>query len=102
MTRSTNWSAEVLSYKAGKRRASATVRRHYLIWRSVQSPLLPVRCDIEGCHFYTNPLDWNGKRLPLILDHSNGNHCDDRPSNLRLLCPNCNAQQCETNGGANR
>jgi len=39
--------------------------------------------------------------LPLILDHDNGNSCDNRPENLRLLCPNCDSQNLETRGGKN-
>lgn len=34
---------------------------------------------------------WNGEKMSLILDHKNGNHCDCRLENLRILCPNCNA-----------
>jgi hypothetical protein len=36
----------------------------------------------------------------LVLDHSNGNRYDNRTKNLRLLCPNCNAQL-STHGGRN-
>jgi hypothetical protein len=44
---------------------------------------------------------WNGRRLPLILDHASGNARDNRVENLRLLCPNCDSQNDETRGGAN-
>lgn len=35
---------------------------------------------------------WRGRRIPLQLDHSNGDRTDNRLVNLRLLCPNCHAQ----------
>ncbi|MFE7382596.1 HNH endonuclease [Streptomyces zhihengii] len=34
---------------------------------------------------------WNGRPLRLEVDHLNGRWWDDRPGNLRLLCPNCHA-----------
>jgi hypothetical protein len=30
-------------------------------------------------------------RVPLEVDHINGNHDDDTPTNLRLICPNCHS-----------
>jgi hypothetical protein len=44
---------------------------------------------------------WNGEALPLILDHIDGNRCHNRHQNLRLLCPNCDAQL-DTRGGKNK
>jgi hypothetical protein len=35
---------------------------------------------------------WNGKEIPLELDHIDGNAGNNLPSNLRLLCPTCHAQ----------
>lgn len=34
----------------------------------------------------------DGFPIPLELHHKNGNHQDDHPDNLELLCPNCHAQ----------
>lgn len=36
--------------------------------------------------------EWNGKPIPLELDHIDGVHHNNELSNLRLLCPNCHAQ----------
>jgi hypothetical protein len=35
---------------------------------------------------------WNGRPIPLELDHINGRRDDNRLGNLRILCPNCHAQ----------
>lgn len=35
---------------------------------------------------------WNGRPIPLELDHVNGRRDDNRLVNLRVLCPNCHAQ----------
>lgn len=40
-------------------------------------------------------------RLPLELDHVNGDHSDNRLENLRILCPNCHSLQ-PTHRGRNK
>lgn len=35
--------------------------------------------------------EWNGRPLTLEVDHVSGDWWDNRPENLRLLCPNCHA-----------
>jgi len=46
---------------------------------------------INQCEFCGQNETWQGSKMSLILDHENGNHQDHRLSNLRILCPNCNA-----------
>ena len=77
----------------------ATIRRHYERWRQERG--LPTRCDIPECVFHTADLVWNGKIFKPILDHISGNRLDNRPENLRFLCPNCESQL-STRGGANK
>jgi len=77
-----------------------TVLSAYLKWREEKRISLR-RCDNHDCRFFTEPLVWNGKLLTPILDHKEGVNSDNRPENLRFLCPNCDSQL-ETRGGGNK
>ena len=66
---------------------NSSYSRGHLKKRLIVSGLLENKCNECGM---SNK--WNGKELVLVLDHSNGINNDNRLSNLRLLCPNCNSQ----------
>lgn len=53
------------------------------------------KCSICGL------TEWQNKPITLVLDHINGNPYDNRPENLRLVCPNCDIQL-PTFGSKNR
>ncbi|GGW52551.1 hypothetical protein FHS32_000101 [Streptomyces albaduncus] len=58
------------------------------------SRLLPLllRAGVpESCAMCGTGPRWNDKPLQLEVDHIDGAWWDNRPENLRLLCPNCHA-----------
>lgn len=44
------------------------------------------KCSICGI------TDWQGKPIPFILDHIDGDSSNNMPHNLRLVCSNCDSQ----------
>lgn len=66
-------------FKLGQIFDRGTLRSHLFKLRGKQC---------ECCKLST----WNGKEIPIELDHIDGNAGNNLPSNLRLLCPTCHAQ----------
>ena len=71
-----------------KRIERSTVRRYLAEDRGY-------KCEVCGLS------DWQDKKITLHVDHVNGDPANDRPDNLRLICPNCHSQT-EFLGGANK
>lgn len=54
--------------------------------RLIKEGIKENECDICGI------TDWNGKPLSMRLDHLDGNSHNHKLENLRMICPNCDAQ----------
>lgn len=74
----------------------STFQSHKLKHRLFKEGVKKPKCEICG---------WSKKsidgRIPVELDHINGNHYDSRIENLRILCPNCHSLQ-STHRGKNK
>ena len=66
---------------------NSAVGRHIIKRRILQRGLIEYLCSICGIEPF-----WNGKEMPLILDHINGIGNDNRLNNLRFVCSNCDSQ----------
>lgn len=83
-----------------------TLRSLLVLGSKVQSYKLKLRLYEEGLKKAECELcGWSqispDGRIPLELDHINGNHKDNRLVNLRVLCPNCHSLQL-THRGKNK
>lgn len=54
------------------------------------------KCAICGI-----PPNWNNKPMVFVMDHIDGNHQNNAPHNMRLICRNCDGQL-DNFGGRNR
>ena len=68
----------------------------YIQKKYMTSHMLRVRLLQEGIKQHQceqcKVTEWNGKLIPLELDHIDGNRFNNNLDNLRTLCPNCHAQ----------
>jgi hypothetical protein len=76
--------------------ASRPTNSHRLKTRLIREGLKQPACEL--CGWAQHAADG---RIPLELDHINGDTDDNRMENLRILCPNCHALQ-PTHRGLNR
>ncbi len=66
-------------------RDSTYTNTHSLRKRLIREGIFEHRC--MSCGLDT----WLNNKIPLEIDHINGDRYDNRLENLRLLCPNCHA-----------
>ena len=69
---------------------------HSLKKRLFNAELKTPKCEL--CGWCEKSIDG---RIPVELDHINGDHDDNRIENLRILCPNCHSLQ-STHRGLNK
>lgn len=69
---------------------------HLLKKRLVAAGLKQLKCELCGWEERTPD-----GRIPVELDHINGDRSDNRLENLRILCPNCHSLQ-PTHRGLNK
>lgn len=69
---------------------------HRLKQRLIAAGIKDAACEL--CGWARRSADG---RIPLELDHINGDHEDNRLENLRILCPNCHSLQ-PTHRGSNQ
>jgi len=74
----------------------STVQSYKLKNRLYEVGLKRPKCEL--CGWSKSSADG---RIPVELDHINGDHTDNRIENLRILCPNCHSLQA-THRGKNK
>lgn len=75
---------------------NSNVQSYKLKQRLFRAGLRQAKCEL--CGWAEKSLDG---RIPVELDHINGNRLDNRIENLRILCPNCHSLQ-STHRGKNK
>lgn len=76
--------------------AKGSVQSYKLKKRLFESGMKKPMCEL--CGWAETSADG---RVPVELDHINGDHSDNRIENLRILCPNCHSLQ-PTHRGKNK
>jgi hypothetical protein len=79
-----DWSVILVNNRLKDRRDHTWKIKRAMIEYGFEEKCFGINCNLRT--------EWNGKVLTLQIDHINGDGCDNRPENLRFLCPNCHSQ----------
>jgi 5-methylcytosine-specific restriction endonuclease McrA len=75
---------------------NVNIPTHALKLKLIRAGLKSPKCEL--CGWSERSIDG---RVPIELDHINGNRLDNRLENLQILCPNCHSLR-PTHGGCNK
>ena len=76
-----SWQSILVKQKTRRRQQAYLLRRALIEFGRMY------KCEKCG-----NIGEWQGEQLTLEVDHKNGDWLDNRPENIRFLCPNCHSQ----------
>lgn len=68
-----------------------TKNSNYTTGNNLKSKLYKAGLKKKECEECGQGEEWRGRKMSLILDHIDGDHFNNEITNLRILCPNCNA-----------
>lgn len=66
-------------------KSSQSVTSHRLKSKLIRDGLKKEKCELCGLS------EWYGEKLPVELDHKDGDHSNNELNNLQILCPNCHS-----------